>query len=378
MKKFSLTYIILCISMILTSCGTQKESSNGKTLKTRIEDNIFCFYYNWYGNTEHNGHEIHWAHGVIKQNPSDPDQPGFPGGDNIGANFYPQLKNYSCTDPEIIAQHMKMIAKARIGVISVTWWNDNDFGVEAIPTIMDEAQKAGVKVCFHLEPYPGRSPETVKNDIKILLDTYGNHPAFYRMDGKPLFFVYDSYLISAADWAKLLTPEGSITIRNTSLDAIMIGLWVKQGEESYFETSGFDGMYTYFAATGFTYGSTPGNWKYIQKWADDHGKIFIPSVGPGYIDTRIRPWNGGTARDREGGKYYDRMFKAAIDCGAQYISITSFNEWHEGTQIEPAITFSIPDFTYLDYAPEAPDFYLKKTANLVGEFEKSLKEKAAK
>jgi hypothetical protein len=30
------------------------------------------------------------------------------------------------------------------------------------------------------------------------------------------------------------------------------------------------------------------------------------------------------------------MWRAAILAGAERITITSFNEWHEGTQIEPA------------------------------------------
>ena len=30
------------------------------------------------------------------------------------------------------------------------------------------------------------------------------------------------------------------------------------------------------------------------------------------------------------------MWKAAIRAGADRVTITSYNEWHEGTQIEPA------------------------------------------
>lgn len=150
----------------------------------------------------------------------------------------------------------------------------------------------------------------------------------------------------------------------------MIGLWVKEHEEDYFTESGMDGFYTYFAATGFTYGSTPANWKKLQAWAERNGKVFIPCVGPGYIDTRVRPWNGSTTRDRGNGKYYDDMFGAAVASGAPYIGITSFNEWHEGTQIEPAVPFSCDAFTYLDYSPLAPDYYLTRTAYLISNWKK--------
>ena len=51
--------------------------------------------------------------------------------------------------------------------------------------------------------------------------------------------------------------------------------------------------------------------------------------------------------------------------GALNIGITSFNEWHEGTQIEPAIPFDSDVFEYIDYSPLAPDYYLTRTAELV-------------
>lgn len=321
-----------------------------------------CFYYNWYGNTEKNGKEIHWAHPVMKSSPTDTTSGFIPGGNNISSNFFPQLGSYSSTDSATVVKHMQMLRSARIGVIVLTWWDKTNFGIQSVPLIMNEAARAGLKVCFHIEPYGGRNAESTKENIKSIIDQYGNHPALYKSEGKPMFFVYDSYITKAEEWATLLQPEGKISIRNSPYDAIMIGLWVKKGEEDFFKQSGFDGFYTYFGATGFTYGSTPANWDGMQKWAAENKKIFIPCVGPGYIDTRVRPWNGKTIRDRENGKYYDRMFKQAIDSHAPFIGITSFNEWHEGTQIEPATPFKSKEFNYLDYSPLAPDYYLKRTA----------------
>ena len=83
----------------------------------------------------------------------------------------------------------------------------------------------------------------------------------------------------------------------------------------------------------------------MQEWAVRNEKNFHSLCrGPGYIDTRVRPWNTVTTRDRENGKYYTDMFRAAMESGASYIGITSFNEWHEGTQIEPAVPFKSDEF----------------------------------
>ena len=55
------------------------------------------------------------------------------------------------------------------------------------------------------------------------------------------------------------------------------------------------------------------------------------------------------------------MFRSAIESKPTTIRITSFNEWHEVTQIEPAIPKTIESFTYEDYHPLETNYYLKRT-----------------
>jgi glycoprotein endo-alpha-1,2-mannosidase len=318
---------------------------------------VFCFYYNWYKTPAFDGTDQHWAHW------SNGDKKGYPGGDNIGANFFPSLGNYSTKDPVLIAKHMDMIQKAGIDAIFLTYWGKDHFTAESIPVILKEAQKAGVKVGFQIEPYGNRSPLTVKEDVRYIIDTWGNDPAFYRADdtGKPLFFIYDSYLSKAPEWAEVFNAKGSHTIRKTPYDSDFIGLWVDSNEQEFFKTSGFDGFYTYFVSKVFRYGSNPKNWAYMQQWAIQNKKRFIPCVGPGYNDERIRPENAVNTQSRDNGKYYDDYWKKAIAIKPSAVAITSFNEWHEGTQIEPAKPYKTKGFTYLDYKPLADDYYLLRT-----------------
>lgn len=128
---------------------------------------------------------------------------------------------------------------------------------------------------------------------------------------------------------------------------------------------GFDGFYTYFAANEFTYGSSWKNWKSLASFARKNRLLFVPSVGPGYADTRIRPWNGKTTRDRQHGKYYEHAWRSALRVNAPVVSVTSFNEWHEGTQIEPAVPATDGPYTYEDYTPGSPTFYLDMTKRFV-------------
>ncbi len=73
------------------------------------------------------------------------------------------------------------------------------------------------------------------------------------------------------------------------------------------------------------------------------------------------PWYGKNTRSREGRDYYDREFMAAIAAFPDLIGISSFNEWHEGTQIEPAVPKTIDGHRYEDYAPRDRNYYLDRT-----------------
>ena len=299
----------------------------------------------------------------MPQNDKDTTKTMFEGNGDIGANFYPQSGEYSSADPVVIDKHLSQIASAGIGVIAVTWLGKDDYTYRSVRPILDAAQRYHVKVCFQIEPVVRKTIFTTKDAIAFLIDQFGHHPAFYRNEvtGRPIFFIYDSYMIPANHWAQILSDSVHYSIRHTSHDADIVGLWVNKGDEQFFIDGSFDGMYTYFASSGFTYGSTPANWKEMQLWAKKHNKIFIPSVGPGYNDNRIRPWNRSNTKFRLKGKYYDQMFASALSADLKMIGITSFNEWHEGTQIEPSVPYNFKGFIYEDYSPLSPDYYLKRT-----------------
>ena len=228
------------------------------------------------------------------------------------------------------------------------------------------------QVAIHIEPYKDRSGQTLNQHVKYILNSYGQHPGFYRREvgGKqlPVFYIYDSYQIDSRLWAQALKPGGKHCLRGTQYDGIFLGLYLGPEDERRLLASGFDGFYTYFAANGFTKGSTWSNWKNMATFAAKNNLLFVPSVGPGYVDTRIRPWNVQTTRKRLDGKYFRQSFQAALDANVELISVTSFNEWHEGSQVEPAIPKTVDRFKYEDYSPRSPDFYLQLLKEYVGKF----------
>lgn len=55
------------------------------------------------------------------------------------------------------------------------------------------------------------------------------------------------------------------------------------------------------------------------------------------------------------------MWEKAIAVKPAHVSITSFNEWHEGSQIEAAKPYQSTTYKYMDYSPLPEDYYLTKT-----------------
>jgi len=355
--------------------GKQQDAVLKKRSKVNLNLKVHVFYYAWYGSPQVDGQWWHWNHEYIP--PWDKnDHKVYPTGahvppKDVGANFYPELGPYSSKDPDIIDKHLKMIADSNIGVVSVSWYppgQADEHGPPSdgiVPILLEHALRYGLKICLHVEPYEGRSVANFRKHLKYVQETYGSHPAYYKVKKGsqyvPLFYIYDSYRITPNEWQRIFTSRGNLSVRNTELDAVFIALLVEYKHRFDIKKAGFDGFYTYFASNGFSYGSSWKNWKGLANYAFKNSLIFIPSVGPGYMDTRVRAWNGKNTQPRRNGVYYETAWRTALAAPAKYVSVTSFNEWHEGTQIEPAIPMKCNNYTYESYLPRSSSFYLDLT-----------------
>jgi hypothetical protein len=245
---------------------------------------------------------------------------------------------------------MDWIAQSGAGVVVTSWWGQNSRENAAVPTILDRASAHGLSVAFLIEPYSGRTATTVKSDIAYIYRQYGQHPAFFRTSQKTkygtstaqrgLFYVYGLVDGTESGWRSVLD-----SLRNTSNDAIVLGQEPTLSADVYagwIDNAHLDGMFVYDVTNdGSAYAD-------VNARLSGMNAIFAPSVGPGYVDNRARP--GSTInKARANGGTYDLMWQRAILSGAPWINITSFNEWHEGTQIEPAVAKSTSGYTYTTY-----------------------------
>jgi glycoprotein endo-alpha-1,2-mannosidase len=256
---------------------------------------VSIFYYPWYGTAAHDGSWEHW------------NQNGHAPPDNIYSRFYPARGVYSSASRSIVGAQMAEIASAGVDEVIVSWWGRGSVEDRRLPLVLSAAQNHGLRVAIHLEPYRGRSAESVSGDLAYMADL-----------GIRDVFVYRPRDIAATDWASIL-PEASSSLQVFAGD-----------EDVSFAVQGrFSGFYTYDFVN---YGGA----SFIRLCGEAHraGLLCAPSVGPGYDGARAG--EPPVLKPRRNGATYDALWIAAIRAHPDYVTITSYNEWGEGTQIEPA------------------------------------------
>jgi glycoprotein endo-alpha-1,2-mannosidase len=294
---------------------------------------VGIFYYAWYGTPARDGDWTHWS-----QNNHKPPQ-------YVYSRYYPARGPYSSSDPSVVDQQMAEIAAAGIDEVIVSWWGRGSAEDKRLPLVMSAAKRHGLQVAIHLEPYPGRSPETVLADLRYfaplgIRDVYVYHPADF----------------AASAWAALRPqePGGFRLFAGTPL----VG-FAAQGR--------FTGFYTY---DFINYGGG----KFVRLCQEAHavGLLCGPSVGPGYDGTRAG--EAPVLSQRRHGLTYDNMWTAALAARPDLVTITSYNEWGEGTQIEAAAPrkgYATYDGSWGLTGISAQNAYLMRTAYWTGRFHSS-------
>jgi glycoprotein endo-alpha-1,2-mannosidase len=256
--------------------------------------NVAIFYYPWYGTASHDGVYQHW------------EQNGRHAPFDIASRFFPARGLYSSGDPGVVSAQMGEIAAAGVGEVVVSWWGWGSKEDQRLPMVQRAARARGLQVAIHIEPYARRTVASVGADIEHL-----------RALGITDFYVYRAYDFPALEWAAL----------NESLSGVRV---FAQTNLAGFAAAGrFTGLYTYDIVSfgGASFGR-------LCAQARAAGLLCAPSVGPGYAADRATPDVRMKLRRR--GLTYDAMWKAALAADPDLVTVTSYNEWGEGTQIEPA------------------------------------------
>jgi hypothetical protein len=290
-------------------------------------DSWQAFYYTWYGSQPVNGQWRHWG---IDTRPEggvyDPTHGDLP------TDFYPDLGPYSSTSTDTLTKHMSWLTEAGIGTIIVSWWGKGSYEDKNIWNILNAADDWGLKVGFNIEPYGGgyiqdiysnvtvgsRTPQTAKDDVKYIVDTYGCHRAMYRRKGRPVFMFFASRSYNhgnQTEWKQAWDELHADPIYNP----VVIGHDVNLGVRII--PGGWDGGHEYGTQSAF---QTSAAWEILGASYALANKILYFTVSPGYDKSRKRGCTDPII-SRQDGLLYQYLWLRAIGAKVNLTKTTALN-----------------------------------------------------
>ncbi len=269
---------------------------------------VFAFYYAWFD-------EQTWSPNLVSDIPAE---------------------QYVSRDPNAVARHIDQAQSAGIDSFVVSWISPGNPTDERFKMMLDIAGGKGFSATIDFEVNHYGSRDAIINALTYVRDNLEPHGAFARVNGKPIIFFWREQFRSVDEWAE---------IRN-AVDPNHDQIWIAEGVNIAYQRV-FDGHHLYSIAWSPDVNYTLNDWsKRVRRAGAD--KLWVATVMPGYDDTRTTRADR-FARNREDGNFYRSTWNAAIASRPDMVVITSFNEWVEGSQIEPSVTYGN---LYLDLTRE--------------------------
>ena len=246
--------------------------------------------------------------------------PWFPeawdqGGTVPFTQFEPTLGQYSTGDASTIRQHISWMQYAQIEAGIASWWGPGHHTDDDLRRILDATDGTGFKwsIYHELEGYSRPSGAQIRDDLSYIRDNLATDSDYLRIDGRFVVFVYNA----------------------DDLDCDVAGRWMEAATE-------FDVFVVLKVFSG--YGdcqSQPDSWhQYGPATASDHQRGYSYTISPGFWHA-----NDGNARLERDLDRWQRDVQNMVASGEPWQLVTTFNEWGEGTSVEPASEWGM---NYLD------------------------------
>lgn len=284
---------------------------------------VLAFYYPWYGTPK--GPTGTWRHWSGEGH--NPDR-FIDGKRDLCSTHYPINGPYDSKNKSLIAWHLRLAEEIGLDGFIVSWWGFGSFEDEAFKIMLDVAEEIGttVKLTIYYEQASSTNVSSMVHEFEEILRNYGGRKSFLKVEGRPVIFIYSRAInqIPLSAWGEIIRR-----IRSDGYDALFIadGMHVKY----------FDGIHIYNPAPSLSKLNLTELYIFFRTLADRHDAIFAATVLPGYDDTNIR--KPGLMYPRDNGGTYNETWKAALASNPDWILICSWNEWHEGTEIEPSVEY---------------------------------------
>ena len=323
---------------LVSACTSQEMTMNPEDSAAGSPYTVGVYYYPWYGDNFHGGRYL--------REHLRPPQP-------------PSLGEYDDRDSGVIAQHLRWSRQANVSLWVASWWGPGRREDTTLRQhILPHEELGDTKIALFYET-AGRIPgftdlTNVTADVAYIASNYFEHPNYLRIDGRPVLFVYLTRVLSNRG----VLAEAVTRMRGAASEA-GYDLYIV-GDQAFGQPSNPSALRLLDAVTNYdVYGSvgakgyagqqavdayfaSQAGWQTLSKAA---GTAFIPAATPGFNDKGVRGGHAALSRrltaHSEPGTLFRAMLQQAVaqtdSNTGNMLLVTSWNEWHEDTQIEPVV-----------------------------------------
>lgn len=252
---------------------------------------------------------------------------------------------YTSSSDGTINQQINEAAGAGITGFISSWWGPGDQTDKNLVKVLADSASLEKNTQYHFASSiyfecdaPALNGSTnIANGLSYLISHYANNAHFFHWQGKPVFFFWDplGHGRTLAEWASI----------RSQVDPNHQTIWSAEGVDLTM-LSVFDGIHLFSGGYWGLQSNTmtavdQGFRAKIDAYNKANGtqKIWAAGIIPGYNDTRVPGRTGTYIVPRNNGSTYSTSWTAAIASQPSWITITSFNEWFEGSMIEPSATY---------------------------------------
>jgi hypothetical protein len=277
--------------------------------------------------------------------------------DDTTANGTPLLGLYDASDPMIVCKHIDWATGYGVDFF---WISYGGYGSEIIPSITQSPLISDAKFAMVYETAQrlavngtetnisiidlanSATYATLQSDIENLAKGYFAHPSYLTVDGNPVVYLYATSSIKNVETQ---LPKLRNYLRSLGFEIYLVGQELDWGSASQSSRlAAFDATTTWiptpqafadYLSSSNTIEAQYEQWREATQTA---GVDFIPTIIPGFDNRAVLYTNTHT--------YYPRsleLFEATINVAKDYLGknrimrLVSFNEWFEGTNVEPSV-----------------------------------------
>lgn len=333
-QQAALLLALLCLDLVLAQRvqAQSRQDSDAPPL-------IMAHYMPWYSADEtQNRWGWHWT-----MNHFDP-QRERQGRREIASQFYPVIGPYDSQDPLVIEYHLLTMKLAGIDGVIIDWYGREDFRDyaqlhAATMAVIDQADRLQMKyiICYEdqtlgalIENNRLKAQDKVAHataEIEWLIAEVFSRANYVKRGDRPVLLSFGQNGLSNEEWSQCLT--------SCSQEIAYLSLHHRRDS----------------AIGAYDWPLPSQGIQATERFANDSRTwdASIPVAFPRFVDIYAQAQlhaSYGEIPD-DAGNTFEQTFEHALSLKPQILQLATWNDWGEGTQLEPSVEFGYRDLEVL-------------------------------